>query len=300
MQTLFSFGRCLIGALSIFALAPSPLLAAESSPPGTPVTATKAKNACFADTLAVTGVLAPRSEVLVRPDQEGLQISQVSVDVGDNVKSGQPLAQLARPDAQPGATTAITSVPAPVTGVILRRAAVVGTMASARAEPLFAIIAQGDLEVSAEVPAKNLARLSPGQVAKVKIIGVGELPGWVRFVSPTIDTTTQQGEARIFVGANPALRVGTFARATVTLGQSCGIAIPLSAVLYGREGAVVQVVRGQRVETRAVTTGLTSDGKVQITKGLAEGDTVVMRAGAFLRDGDRVRPVLTDNAGASR
>jgi HlyD family secretion protein len=55
-------------------------------------------------------------------------------------------------------------------------------MASARAEPLFAIIAQGDLEVSAEVPAKNLARLSPGQVAKVKIIGVGELPGWVRSV----------------------------------------------------------------------------------------------------------------------
>ena len=298
MQTLFTFGRCLIGVLSIFALAPSPLSAAESSPPGTAVTTTKAKNACFADILAVTGVLVPRSEVLVRPDQEGLQISQVSVDVGDSVKSGQPLAQLARPDAPPGATNAITSVPAPVTGVILRRAAVVGTMASARAEPLFAIIAQGDLEVSAEVSAKNLARLSPGQVAKVKIIGVGELPGWVRFVSPTIDPTTQQGEARIFVGANPALRAGTFARATVTLGQSCGIAIPLSAVLYGREGAVVQVVRGQRVETRAVTTGLTSDGKVQITKGLAEGDTVVMRAGAFLRDGDRVRPV--DDAGASR
>ena len=105
-------------------------------------------------------------------------------------------------------------------------------------------------------------------------------------------------QAAFFVVANPALRAGTFARATVTLGQSCGIAIPLSAVLYGREGAVVQVVRGQRVETRAVTTGLTSDGKVQITKGLAEGDTVVMRAGAFLRDGDRVRPV--DYAGASR
>jgi RND family efflux transporter MFP subunit len=173
-------------------------------------------------------------------------------------------------------------------------------MASARAEPLFAIIAQGDLEVSAEVPAKNLARLSPGQVAKVKIIGAGDLPGWVRLVSPTIDPTTQQGETRIFVGANPALRVGTFARATVTLGQSCGIAIPLSAVLYGREGAVVQAVRGQRVETRAVTTGLTSDGKVQITKGLAEGDTVVMRAGAFLRDGDRVRPVLTDDASAGK
>ena len=49
-----------------------------------------------------------------------------------------------------------------------------------------------------------------------------------------------------------------------------------------------------------MTTGLTSNGKVQVTNGLAEGDTVVMRAGAFLRDGDRVRPVLTDDAGAGK
>ena len=297
---LFTCVRCVIGAFGVAALAPAPLSAAESSPPGAAVTAIKAKNVCFADTLAVTGVLVPRSEVLVRPDQEGLQISQVSVDVGDSVKSGQPLAQLVRPDAQGVATGATTPVLAPVSGVILRRTAVVGTMASARAEPLFAIIAQGDLEVSAEVSAKNLARLTPGQVAKVKVIGVGELPGSVRFVSPTIDPMTQQGEARVFVGADPALRAGTYARAILTLGQSCGVAIPLSAVLYGREGAVVQVVRGQRVETRAVTTGITSDGRVQVTKGLAEGDTVVMRAGAFLRDGDRVRAVLTDDAGAGK
>ena len=160
--------------------------------------------------------------------------------------------------------------------------------------------AQGDLEVSAEVSAKNLARVSPGQVAKVKIIGVGELPGWIRFVSTTVDPTTQQGEARVFVGANPALRTGTFARSIVTLGQSCGIAIPLSGVLYGKEGPVVQVVRGERVQTRAITTGPTFDGKVQVTKGLAEGDVVVMRAGAFLRDGDPVRPVLADDTSAGK
>jgi HlyD family secretion protein len=300
MQTLFNRPRCAIAALAIIILASTRLLAAEPPLLGTAVTATKAKNVCFADTLAVTGVLVPRAEVLVRPDQEGLLISQVSAGLGDSVKAGQTLAQLVRPDTQPGATSATIPVPAPVTGVILRRAAVVGTMASARAEPLFSIIAQGDLEVSAEVSAKNLARVSPGQVAKVKIIGVGELPGWIRFVSTTVDPTTQQGEARVFVGANPTLRAGTFARAIVTLGQSCGIAIPLSGVLYGKEGPVVQVVRGERVQTRAITTGPTFDGKVQVTKGLAEGDVVVMRAGAFLRDGDPVRPMLADDTSGGK
>lgn len=299
MQTAFDRFRCAIAFFGIVVLA-APALGAEPSLLGTAITAAKAKSVCFADTLAVTGFLMPRSEVLVRPDQEGLQISQVSADVGDSVKAGQALAQLVRPDAQTGATNATIPVLSPVSGVVLRRAAVVGTMASARAEPLFSIVAQGDLEVSAEVSAKNLARVAPGQVAKVKIIGVGDLPGWVRFVSATVDPATQQGEARVFVGANPALRTGTFARATVTLGQSCGIAIPLSGVLYGKEGPVVQVVRGQRVETRAVTTGSTFDGKVQVTQGLADGDVVVMRAGAFLRDGDQVRPVLADDAGIGK
>jgi HlyD family secretion protein len=269
------------------------------APRGSAVTAIRARNVCIPDTMEVTGVLVPRSEVLVRPDQEGLRISDVSADVGDNVKAGQTLAQLTRPDAQPGAPGAV-QVQAPVAGVILRRAAIVGTMASARAEPLFSIIAQGELEVAAEISARSIARVSPGQSAKVKIIGAGELPGSVRTLAANIDPSTQQGEARILVGSNPALRVGAFARAIVNLGQSCAVAIPLSAVLYGSEGQVVQVVRGDRVETRTVSTGLGSGDDVQITKGLAEGDVVVTRAGAFLRDGDRVRAVVSDDTTASK
>jgi multidrug efflux pump subunit AcrA (membrane-fusion protein) len=269
-------------------------------PGGVAVTVIKAKKACLDDTVGVTGVLLPRALVLVRPDQEGLQVSQVQVEAGDAVKTGQTLAQLVRPDAPPGAAGATASVLAPVAGVVVRRAAIIGTLASARAEPLFEIAAQGDLELSAEVPAKDLTRLAPGQVARVKIIGIGELPGWVRFASSSVDRGTQQGEVRVFVGSNPALRVGTFARAIVTLGQNCGVTIPLSAVLYGAEGAVVQVVRDQHVETHAVGLGLASQGRIQIAKGLAEGDMVVVRAGAFLRDGDRVRPVLEDEATAGK
>jgi HlyD family secretion protein len=59
-------------------------------------------------------------------------------------------------------------------------------------------------------------------------------------------------------------------------------------------------VRDQRVETRTVKTGLASEGNVQVGKGLAEGDLVVVRAGAFLRDGDPVRPVLPEEATASK
>jgi multidrug efflux pump subunit AcrA (membrane-fusion protein) len=265
-------------------------------PGGAPVTVSKAGKACFTDTLAMTGVLQPRSLVQVRPEQEGLQISQVKVEPGDSVTAGQALAQLARLDAQPGSAAA--TVTAPVAGTILHRSAIIGTTASARAQPLFEIIPKGELEVLGEVSAKDLARVAPGQKAKVKVIGAGEFPGSVRLVSPGVDPATQQGEVRVFVGTDPALRTGAFARAIVTLGENCGVAIPLSAILYGDEGAVVQVVREDHVETRTVETGLAAEGKVQIGKGLAEGDLVVLRAGAFLRDGDPVRPIPAGEATA--
>jgi HlyD family secretion protein len=54
----------------------------------------------------------------------------------------------------------------------------------------------------------------------------------------------------------------------------------------------VQVVKRARVETRRVETGLMSGGQVEIREGIVEGDIVVARAGALLREGDPVRPVM--------
>jgi multidrug efflux pump subunit AcrA (membrane-fusion protein) len=71
--------------------------------------------------------------------------------------------------------------------------------------------------------------------------------------------------------------------------------VPLTAILYSSAGTVIQVVRRQRVETRRVETGLMSGGNVEIRDGLAEGDVVVARAGALLREGDQVRPVSAES-----
>jgi multidrug efflux pump subunit AcrA (membrane-fusion protein) len=97
--------------------------------------------------------------------------------------------------------------------------------------------------------------------------------------------------ARIFLG-DQKLPLGAFARAVVTVSKSCGPGVPLSAVFYDSAGALVQVVRDNRVETRRVQVGLLSDGQVEIRDGLKDGEVVVARSGAFLREGDPVRPVM--------
>ena len=270
-------------------LPPLQALAAEPSEPSDrAVTVAQAKRACFADTIQVTGVLVPRKEILIRPDNEGLQISQVPVQPGDTVRSGQVVARLNPPEGQPGGSV---EVKAPAAGVITFSSAIVGAMASARGLPLFQIAERGELELLAETSVKTLQSLAPNQSAKIEVIGVGELPGKIRLLSSAINPTTQLGQLRVTIGNDARLRVGAFGRAIIDLGQRCGPAVPLSAVLYGSGGAVVQVVRANRVETRRVAVGLVSAGQAELRDGVSEDEMVIARAGAFVRDGDRVHVV---------
>ena len=265
---------------------------------GMSVTVAKANRGCFSDQLQVVGILLPREEVLVRPETEGLQIFQITAEDGDRVTSGQVLARLVRPN-QEGTPAVAATVRAPAAGVVNHRYVRVGMMASARAEPLFRIIVNGDVELQGDVPATRISKLKVGQTARIEIAGLGDTVGRVRVVSPEVDAATQLGKARITVGNDDKYKVGAYARAIVEVGQSCGPTVPLSAVLYGPEGAVVQVVRDNRVETRRVRVGLLSGGDAEIREGLNEGDLVVSRAGAFLREGDRVKGVLAGTAGSS-
>ena len=168
-------------------------------------------------------------------------------------------------------------------------------LASANAAPATATLTlsctdnAGNIEVD---PVSKRWVCKDGQVAKINVVGIGEVAGRVRMLAATVDGATQLGQVRIFIGNDPRLRVGSFARADIVIAQSCNVAITVSAVLYGHDTSVVAVVRNDRVETRQVTVGLMSEGEAEIREGLTEGDLVVAKAGAFFREGDRVRPFL--------
>jgi multidrug efflux pump subunit AcrA (membrane-fusion protein) len=260
---------------------------AEAQPRGAAVTVFKAAKSCFGNIVEVSGTIIPREETQVRPERFGLKVAEVLTDAGDTVTAGQALARLTLPE---GGTVAVQ---APVAGVISASTATVGAMASGKGEPLFSIIARSEFDLVGLVPTRDIAKLQVNQTARIKVIGAGEVDGKVRRLSTTVEPNSQLGQVFIGVTTNRRLLVNSSGRAQIKTGQSCGIAVPLTAILYGSAGTVVQVVRRQRVETRRVETGLMSQGQVEIRgEGIAEGDIVVTRAGASLREGDPVRPVM--------
>jgi RND family efflux transporter MFP subunit len=184
-----------------------------------------------------------------------------------------------------------TDVKAPEDGLVSRRTARIGAISTGvTGEPMFRIIARGEIELDAEVPEAQLARMKAGQPAVVTVPGLGDVSGQVRLVSPEVDRATRLGRVRIGLKSDEPLRIGGFGRGYVTTADTNGLAVPASAVLYGHDGATIQIVQDGKVVTRQVKIGARADGLVEIIEGAAEGDVVVARAGTFLRNGDMVRP----------
>jgi HlyD family secretion protein len=185
-----------------------------------------------------------------------------------------------------------TDIKAPVAGIVSRRDARVGSLAAGAAQPMFRIIAAGEIELEADVAEMTLARLRSGMTAAVRPVGLdAALTGTVRLVAPEVSRATRLGRVRIAVTQAPGLTIGAFARATIEVARRDGVLVPISTVQYGPTGATVQVVANGVVETRAVTIGLRGDDRVEISSGLKEGDVLVRIAGTFLRNGDRVNAV---------
>ncbi|HEY1942603.1 MAG TPA: efflux RND transporter periplasmic adaptor subunit [Roseiarcus sp.] len=186
-----------------------------------------------------------------------------------------------------------TEVKAPVAGTVSRRTARLGATSSGAGEPLFRIIEDGAIDLEADVPEQSIAKLRLGMPARIRLPGVSdEVDGSVRLISQEVDKASRTGKVRIALQAGAPARIGSFASGEITVSHSEGVGVPASAVQRDETGARLLVVRDGIVEQRRVGVGIAEGDSLEIRNGVAPNETVVARAAAFLRPGDRVRPTL--------
>ena len=191
------------------------------------------------------------------------------------------------------------SVMAPDDGIISARNATVGSLTQS-GEELFRLIRGGRLEWRAEVTAGELARLQPGQPARLETPNGATVTGTVRAVAPTVDPQTRNGMVYVDLppAAGTALSAGMFTRGEFDLGQRPALTLPQSAVLL-REGFayVFRIDPGgndlAKVTLTKVGTGRRLEQRIEVI-GLDPGDTVVASGAGFLADGDTVRIVAPE------
>ena len=260
-------------------------------------------------------VVATRSDAFID--------SVENVTTGDMVRKGQPLLQLYSPDIVAAGAQLMSNpgyegsrrrlqnlnVPAdviseiertkkvpltitwsaPSDGLVLERNAVPGMKAPA-GQVLFRIADHSVVWAMADVPERDLALVTEGQTALVRVRGYPERPltGKVSRIYPQISTETRTARLRVEL-QNPdgILRPDMYADMELTTGGGPAVvAVPESTVIDSGTRQIVIVDQGEgKFEPRPVKVGARGNGFLEIREGLAEGDRVVTSAN-FLIDAE--------------
>ena len=187
-----------------------------------------------------------------------------------------------------GAVREHSALRAPADGTIIRRDGEVGQYI-APGQALFVLACCAPLRVTAEIDEEDINRVRVGQAVWLRADALpGQVfDGTVSEVTPKGDPVARSYRVRIALAAPGALQTGMTVDANLLVAQrKQAMLLPVAAV---RDNAV-WIVAGQRLQRRAIVTGMRGAQQVEVLQGLDGGERVVLPAAAPLREGRRVRP----------
>ncbi len=219
--------------------------------------------------------------------QQGFVSQQARDEVGSSLQAQQANAALAQ------ARLDKMTIRAPFDGMVGLRAVSVGDYVNA-GQDIAPLVAVDPLKVDFRVPEMYLPRLAVGQGLSLRVdaLGGAERTGKVYAVSPVVDAGGRSVLLRATVGnADGQLRAGMFVRVQLVFSSEPALLVPEAALApSGETQYVFRVVDGvaHRVQ---VNIGERRDGQVEIVKGLADGDRVVVSGLQRVIDGGPVEPL---------
>jgi len=180
-------------------------------------------------------------------------------------------------------------IKAPISGVVSSKMKWTGERTNPQEATIATILETIEVYAVAEISEKKVGLVKVGQPAEVIVDAFPDISfsGKVHLISPTIDTDSRTVKVRIKVpNSKMLLRPGMFARVEVTLdSQKDVVVVPSEAVLKAKEGhKLVFVVIDEIAFLREVQTGSSKNDWVVITKGIKDGEKVVVEGHERLSD----------------
>ncbi len=186
-----------------------------------------------------------------------------------------------------------TKIYSPMSGVVAERQVDPGALVNPN-NPIVRIVNLSTMITQGNVPERNIGKLKIGNQTKVEVDAIPgkAFRGRVARIAPVLDAATRSALIEIDI-SNPelVLKAEMFARITLDLGSMReATLIPRDGLVYrGRQpGVYVVEDAGNRPVFRAIETGLTREGQVEVLANLDPGTKIVGRGATMLRDGDRI------------
>lgn len=199
-----------------------------------------------------------------------------------------------------GKRLADATLRSPVSGFVAKRSVEPGQMANP-GQAAFEVVRLDTVEINVGVPETDIHLVRAGQRATVTLPALpGEtFEGKVRIINVSADPQTRTFMTRITV-ANPkhTLRIGMVAQARIRGDRVVKLlTLPIESVARDPQGASIVYVYfpdRKRVYAKRVETGAVYGREIEIRKGLAAEDNVVLAGQERLRDGVAVIPARAE------
>ncbi|MGZ5221049.1 MAG: efflux RND transporter periplasmic adaptor subunit, partial [Chitinophagaceae bacterium] len=152
------------------------------------------------------------------------------------------------------------------------------------------------LWAEAQVYTTQLYQIPKGAIATVFVPGTDKkLNGRIEFANPEVSAETRINLLRVVVpNQGNQLKPGMSVLVTVQTVNKNSLTLPTGAVIRDANGATVWIQIGKnKFRSQMVTTGLESNGFIEVVTGLTEGDAVVVR-GTYLLQSEFVFKRGTD------
>lgn len=177
----------------------------------------------------------------------------------------------------------------PLAGVIERRDAQSGQYVQP-GTLIATILKPKPLRVRFSLREEESARVQPGHRVAFTVPAYGDetFEAEIFYVARSADPKTRRVDVLARVpNEDERLKTGFFARVTVEVAsREDAILLPEAAVRATEEGFIAYVVEDGKARRRLLEIGLQSpDGRIEVKKGVAPGDAVIVRGTGYVSDG---------------
>lgn len=230
-----------------------------------------AASALLRDTLLLNGMVQPNQESLVQvtPRFPGI-VREVRKRIGDHVEKDDVLAVV-----ESNQSLTPYELKASLAGTVIERQTTPGEYVSEQ-KPAFVIADLSTVWVDFSVYRRDLGRVHTGDAVLIDPADGGKpIESRIAYLSPVGSSETQSALARAIV-ANPdgRLRPGLFVTGRLTLSErKVAVAVKSSALQTIDNRPVVFVRNGDKFEARDVGIGERDPQFVEITSGIADGES---------------------------
>lgn len=181
-----------------------------------------------------------------------------------------------------------TKVTAPFSGVITRKHADVGDLATP-GKPLLDMEDSTALRLEADVPEAVVGKLALGDKLPVRISALEkEVEGNISEIAPAADSVSRTFLVKLDLPAQPGLRAGQFGRVAMPVGETKALRVPAAAVTQRGQMELVFIVSDGKAQLRLVKTGKRIGVEVELVSGASAGEKIVIGNADGLVDGQPV------------